>query len=397
MCLNRTSVLILLLATLASLASAQPHGITVTIGLGVPGSARSCPDMAEPTTTFYSSDAGVYIVVKVLGGTTDLLIQWFAPPGGSKLYRSERLRSLASYQNETVVCRVLPIKGTEVAGMLGEWTVRVSVPGTSLVEKRGFRIEGGTRPVTGTQPGPGVPAPRGCLRPAEGATWREVVATVRRSVVFIEGETADVDERGNKLYAHGSGVIISPDGYVLTAAHVVDGIVGPIHVLVDEQEWFEAELVKIHPKWDPKHEEAEKELTADIALLKIKGASGLPCAVLGDSDRVVPEEEIRLLGYPRAGEYGLGLVVGSGKVLGVRHFEGYSYLQIDVSPFDKGHSGGPVINARGEVVGLAKGVEVTEVLVFHQFAVAINTAKEIIPTWIAVGDQQCAYAMALLE
>ncbi|MBC7170221.1 trypsin-like peptidase domain-containing protein, partial [Candidatus Bipolaricaulota bacterium] len=184
----------------------------------------------------------------------------------------------------------------------------------------------------------------------------------------------DQDEEGNKLYATGSGVIISADGYILTAAHVISDVVGDIKVLVGESEVYKAILVKTHPEWNP-----DEFLSGDVALLKIP-ASGLAWLPLGASEDLKPEEEIRVLGYPRAG-LGLGMIPAGGKALGLRSLpSGVSLLQIEASTYDKGHSGGPVINSRGQVVGIAKGTYTSgDTGVTHQLAVATATIREILP------------------
>lgn len=349
--------------------------IDIYVGRGGVKSVGGCFQVSQPTQTFSASDEAVYMVAEIHipswanKDTYKAVVEWYAPPNGSVLYRRETVSGLKRGYT-WCIWRSLPIRNTEVAEKAGVWNVRVDVPGL-ISQLLAFRI---------AEAEPTRPTAVKCPRPPEGAGWRDVVALARRAVVFIEGPTNKFDEQGNRLYSHGSGVIISPDGYVLTAAHVVEDITGPIHVLVEEQEWYEAVLVKKHPKWDPKSE----DWSADVALLKIKGVSGLYCLPLGDSDSVLPEDEIRILGYPRAGELGLGLVLATGKVLGLRRLEGFSLLEFEASPFDKGHSGGPIINARGEVIGLAMGVAIYEELgVRHQLGVAINTARILLPTGIS--------------
>jgi S1-C subfamily serine protease len=201
-----------------------------------------------------------------------------------------------------------------------------------------------------------------------------VIAWAKPAVVFIHGETAERDAGGDKLYSSGSGVLISADGYILTAAHVLSDVVGEISVLVGESQTYKATVVTIHPQWDP-----DEFLSADVALLKI-AASGLPWLPLGAAETLKPEEEIRVLGYPRAG-LGLGMIPAAGKALGIRRLaSGVHYVQIEVTMYDKGHSGGPVINSRGQVVGIAKGTSTfTDTGIVHQLAVATATIKEILP------------------
>lgn len=350
--------------------------INFWLGRGGVEELDGCYRVVQQTRVFYPWDEAVYVVaeIRVVGPRRmyKAYLEWYAPPDGTSLYRREIITGLKSGYY-WCIWRKLPIRGTEVARMLGTWNVRVNVPGIGT-RRISFSIREEAVP---TSPSP--PIGQGCLRPQEGASWPEILELARQAVVFIEGPTEEVDEEGNRIYVCGSGVIISPDGYVLTCAHVVEDIVGEISVLVGEELVYRAEVVKKHPQWDPESE----GFTADIALLKIKGVSGLPCLPLGDSDAVTLEEEIRVLGYPRA-EMGLGLIVGIGRVLGVRYEEGYSFLQVQVEPFDKGFSGGPVINARGEVIGLVMGVRVTE-LSQHQLAVAINTAKALLPAWFGAG------------
>jgi len=108
-------------------------------------------------------------------------------------------------------------------------------------------------------------------------------------VVWILAETP-------KGTSAGSGAIISPDGYILTAAHVIEGA-SRIKVVVEESREFWASVVNADYK-------------ADVAILKIP-TSGLTWFALGDSDKVAIEEQIRVLGYPLPGA-GVGLIAVAG-------------------------------------------------------------------------------------
>jgi len=199
--------------------------------------------------------------------------------------------------------------------------------------------------------------------------WPSLLEQVAPAVVLIE---APVDE---EMSSFGSGAVISSDGYILTAQHVIDETLS-VHVYVpasgsDSGKFskYEAEII-------------EASADADIAILKID-ATGLPSLSLGDSDTLQLDEEIRLLGYPQQAA-GVGLIIGRGTFLGSRialDVDDVRLIQIDVSPFDHGHSGGPVINATGEIVGVAvhtwTGVE--EGAETHKLAVSANTAKRFIP------------------
>lgn len=354
--------------------------IDLEVGKGGVREVEGCFELKQAARDFSPDDEAVFLVAKInipswsSKAYYKAVIEWYAPPDGTVLHRTETIPNLASGYT-WCVWRSLPIRGTAAAEKLGLWKVRVNVPGLTS-QMLAFRVGERSSP-------PSVTA--GCPRPEAGASWRDVVALARRAVVLIGVPTNEFDEAGNRLYSYGSGVIISPDGYVLTAAHVLRGLAGTIRVLVEEQEWYEAVLVKMHPLWDPDAE----GWSADVALLKIKGVSGLYCLPLGDSESVALEDEIRILGYPRPGDLGVGMILASGKVLGLRRMQGFTLVEFEASPFDKGHSGGPIINNKGEVIGLAMGVEAYEVVggvVQHQLGIAINTAKEILPTGIGFRD-----------
>jgi S1-C subfamily serine protease len=124
---------------------------------------------------------------------------------------------------------------------------------------------------------------------AQTTDWSALIEAAKPAVAWIQAETAE----GTKA---GTGAIISPDGYILTAAHVIEGATR-IRVLVDETEEYGASVVSTDAK-------------ADVAILKISG-SNLIWLALGDSDALALDQEIRLLGYP-VQDIGFGLIIGRG-------------------------------------------------------------------------------------
>jgi hypothetical protein len=203
---------------------------------------------------------------------------------------------------------------------------------------------------------------------AQTTDWASLIQAAKPAVVWILAETP-------KGTSAGSGAIISPDGYILTAAHVIEGA-SRIKVVVEETREYWASVVNADYK-------------ADVAVLKIS-ASDLTWLALGDSDTLALDQEIRLLGYPRP-EIGFGLIIGRGFFLGRRKTADVELLQLQVDPFDRGHSGGPILDTHGEIVGVAVGAYVIAERIFpdlkdspvivreHKLAVAVNSAKRLIP------------------
>ena len=132
----------------------------------------------------------------------------------------------------------------------------------------------------------------------------------------------------------GSGFILSADGYVMTNAHVVDGADQVIVTLTDKRE-FKARIVG-----------ADKR--SDVAVVKID-ASGLPAVKIGDVSRLKVGEWVMAIGSP----FGLDNTVTAGIVSAKQRDTGdyLPFIQTDVA-INPGNSGGPLINMRGEVVGI---------------------------------------------
>jgi serine protease Do len=176
----------------------------------------------------------------------------------------------------------------------------------------------------------------------------------------------------------GSGVVVSPEGYILTNNHVVDGATDVRVTLSDKRE-FKAKIVGTDPK-------------TDIAVLKID-ASNLKPIILGDSSKVEVGDTALAIGNP----FGVGQTVTMGIIsakgrgnLGIEDYE--DFLQTD-APINPGNSGGALVNDRGELVGintaiLSHGSGGNEGI---GFAVPVNLAHQVLDQILANGKVVRAY------
>ena len=141
------------------------------------------------------------------------------------------------------------------------------------------------------------------------------------------------DERPTQ--AQGSGFVISPDGYVVTNNHVVEGA-NKIQISFDDQEKFDAELIGTDPR-------------TDLALLKIQSSKTFPVVKLATAPPRVGDWALAV-GNP----FGLGGTVTAGIVSALARDINpgpYEFIQIDAA-VNKGNSGGPTFNLEGEVMGV---------------------------------------------
>ena len=166
----------------------------------------------------------------------------------------------------------------------------------------------------------------------------------------------------------GSGVLISRECHVLTAAHVVKGA-DEINVKTNDGALRPAELLF-------------SETSADIALIKlITPAPELEHAKLGDSDQLAVGQMAYAIGSP----YGLENSFSVGHISGFRDFDRFydgtiraKFIQTDAA-INMGNSGGPILNSKGEVIGIASQIiSVSGGFQGIGFVVPINTAKELL-------------------
>jgi serine protease Do len=159
----------------------------------------------------------------------------------------------------------------------------------------------------------------------------------------------------------GSGIILTADGFILTNQHVIEQAVEiEIHLMDDRK--FPAKVVG-------------KDARTDLALLKVE-AAGLPVLPLGDSDKLQVGELVLAIGNPFGLEHSvsLGIVSRMGRALGsAGTFTDYIQTDASVNP---GNSGGPLLNMRGEVIGINTAVIPNRQVAF---AIPINLAKSLLP------------------
>jgi len=171
-------------------------------------------------------------------------------------------------------------------------------------------------------------------------------------------------QRRYKQQGQGSGFIISNDGYILTNNHVVDGA-DTISVILSDNRKFTAELIGADPQ-------------TDVALIKIKDSGRLPTLPLGDSDALEVGEWVIAIGNP----FGLSQTVTAGVVsatgrssVGINEYEDFIQTDAAINP---GNSGGPLINSKGEVVGINSALySRTGGYMGIGFAIPINMVKEV--------------------
>ena len=178
-----------------------------------------------------------------------------------------------------------------------------------------------------------------------------------------DGSRGDGTRRGS-----GSGFIIDPDGSILTNEHVIEGMERIIVKLSDGRS-LRGRVIGADPD-------------TDIALIKVDGQRGLPVAPLGDSATLRTGEWVCAIGNPLGYEH--TVTVGVVSYIGRKLFDASldNYIQTDAA-INLGNSGGPLINSRGEVVGINAAISSRASNI--GFAVPISGAAAILPQLRARG------------
>jgi serine protease Do len=205
-----------------------------------------------------------------------------------------------------------------------------------------------------------------------GSDLTDVLATAREAVVTVNVQGESAFGRFGQAMAtsgSGSGVIISTDGYILTAQHVVEGATS-VSVTLADGTAYDATIVDVSS-------------TADVALLKAD-ATGLTAAPVADSDKVEVGQLVIAIGNA-LGEYAdsvtLGIVSGLDRSIQVADqttrmaVTRDGLIQTDAA-LNEGNSGGPIIDTAGHVVAIATAVSTTAQGL--GFATPVNAAAALL-------------------
>ena len=261
-------------------------------------------------------------------------------------------------------------------------------------------------PATGFAAAPGeTPAYSGVARaitssaPSAGLSFADIAERLNPAVVSIDATARraprvaprvpespgpflrqpERDRNGLRRGA-GTGFLIDAGGFILTNHHVVDGA-DRIMVQLADGRTFRAERVGSDPD-------------TDIALIRVESPVALPFATLGDSDSLRVGEWVIAIGNPLAYEH--TVTVGVVSFIGRKLFDTSldRYIQTDAA-INFGNSGGPLINARGEVIGINSAVSSRASNI--GFAVPSNQASAILPQLRETGRVSRGYIGVVLR
>ncbi len=201
---------------------------------------------------------------------------------------------------------------------------------------------------------------------------------VEKSVVQIT-DSSEIDVFESRL---GSGFVYDDNGHIITNHHVVSGGGNRLDVTFPDGIVYRASLIG-------------SDLSADIAVLYVEEVSKeklLPLS-LADSSKVRVGERVAAIGNPfgLSGSLSTGIVSGVGRQIPAQEEEGFTIpdiIQTD-APINPGNSGGPLLNMRGEVIGINSAIySTTGQFAGVGFAIPSNTIAQVVPSLITTGSYQ---------
>ncbi len=214
----------------------------------------------------------------------------------------------------------------------------------------------------------------------------DVADKVSESVVSIVTSTKTRDFFGQSYSssAAGTGIIVTEDGYILTNKHVISDATTVSVVLDDGTTYDKVEIVATDP-------------LNDVAFLKVKDASGLKAATLGDSKTLSVGQQVIAIGNA-LGQYQntvtSGIISGLGRSIEASDGTGYNtetlsdMIQTDAA-INSGNSGGPLVNAAGEVIGINTATSSSAENM--GFAIPISSVKGMLKQLVEKGEASRAY------
>lgn len=205
-----------------------------------------------------------------------------------------------------------------------------------------------------------------------------VVKQVTSSVVYIYVET-DPNSASGGLTASGSGVIMLPEGYILTNRHVVENA-ARVEVTLQDLQVFEASGIWVDD-------------IMDLAVVKINGL-GLPAARFADTSTLQVGDWVVAIGHalglsPRQGgpTVTAGVVSNLGRSFSINQVQYYDVIQTDAA-INPGNSGGPLVNLSGEVVGINSADAAGENI---GYAINVATARHCFEDLVRYGKPHHPY------
>ncbi len=195
--------------------------------------------------------------------------------------------------------------------------------------------------------------------------------------------------RERQQHALGSGVIVSPDGYIVTNNHVI-AKASDIQVMLSDRRMFKGKVIGADP-------------TTDVAVVKVE-AKNLPVAPLGDSSNLRVGDTVLAFGNP----FGLNFTVTRGIVsavgrsgLGIETYEDFIQTDTAINP---GNSGGALVNVRGQVVGIntaivpgGQGPKGEGAFIGIGFAIPANMVKHVMESLAKTGKVERGYLGADIQ
>jgi len=174
----------------------------------------------------------------------------------------------------------------------------------------------------------------------------------------------------------GSGVIITPDGFIVTNNHVIEGA-SKLEVTLNDNRTYEAEVIGTDPN-------------ADIALIKVDTDQQLPYIPFGDSDAIKVGEWALAVGNPfnLTSTVTAGIISAKARDLNDRDGQFQSFIQTDAA-INPGNSGGALVNTSGQLIGINTAItSFTGSYVGYAFAVPSNNARKIVEDLMEFGSVQ---------
>ena len=207
------------------------------------------------------------------------------------------------------------------------------------------------------------------------ATYNDFFGAFLEHLYGIPGQP-----QNSTMVAYGSGVVLSPDGYIVTNNHVVEGA-DAIEVTFNNKVVSEATIIGTDP-------------TSDLALIKVDG-SDLSYLVFGDSDKVKVGEWVLAVGNPfnLTSTVTAGIVSAKARDISILG-EGStveSFIQTDAA-VNRGNSGGALVNTKGELIGINAAIAShTGSYEGYSFAIPSNIVRKVVDDLLMYGETQRAF------